>query len=89
MTTNQAYDALDYLGFGTAMLSISGWIMEHLNLANINDAIQTFVGMGGALWIIHKVIMIRLEIKGEKLENRKKELEIQFKEKDIKENGES
>jgi hypothetical protein len=80
MTTQQAYEALDYLGFGTAMLSISGWAMEHFNLASINDAIQTFVGAGGAVWVVHKVMFIRQEIKGKKLDNRKKELEIQFKE---------
>ena len=73
MTTNQAYDALDYLGFGTAMLSISGWIMEHFSLASINDAIQTFVGMGGAVWVVHKIIMIRLEIKSKKLDIKQKE----------------
>lgn len=82
MTHESISEAADYMGFGTTMLALSAWFLEHLSLASVNDAVQTFVGLGGGIWVTYKVILIRQQIKGQKLDNRKKELEIEFKQKD-------
>lgn len=69
-------DIADGAGAGTAVTAAILWGVDQLKLADVNDVLLTFTALGGFVWMVYRVVLIRVQTKGERLENERREYEI-------------
>ena len=67
--SNEVEAAADSIGLSTALMSVTMFISDRLNVVDINQWLITVTSLGGIVWLAYK-------IRGQYLDNKLKQREL-------------
>ena len=67
--SNEVEAATDSIGFSTALMSVTMFVSDRLDVVNINQWLITVTSIGGIVWLGYK-------IRGQYLDNKLKQREL-------------
>ena len=67
--SNEVEAATDSIGLSTALMSVTMFISDRLNVVDINQWLITVTSLGGIVWLAYK-------IRGQYLDNKLKQREL-------------